>query len=572
MRAARDELFAALTEHDALYDPAWQALLVVKTGNEYATALPNGIPVHPVRESADYALGLLDSGEDRRVLRALELLRRLVDAQDTDPDSWTYGLWSWYYDEPLDQMDAPDFNWADFIGVRLVQAVLRHAGVLARHGLDDAVRTALGHAARSVMRRDVELSYTNIAVMGCYVTIMAGELLGDDEITGYGRDRLRRLTAFTEEYGGFPEYNSPVYTGVAICELTRMLRDFPDDGDRELARRLHDRAWQEAATRWHAPSGQWAGPHRRSYATLLTPDRGELGLLQRGLAGRATLTPDAPRPSLDHWSVPYRCPDRLVPYFRDPAPNRDVVAAVSEHAAKVTALSRLRPGYALGLASQGSLWMQGRPVVAYAPGSSGPVAWRPRLTYDRRDLAPARIFTAIDGDTVLAGVCAASDVGAHHPTLDVDWTSRFRAADVRLRFEFLGIERDELPAVPVLGDTWPIAFGSSCTLRLRVLTAGFAGHTPHLEITGIGGGTALDVVLYAGEEQTFDLSPGASPFYAALTFDLTDQPRQGELEAWVTTTDETLELGLGRDATALLRIPATPTPAHNLDALATTYA
>lgn len=578
-----DELDAALRLTDEQYDSAWRALRGAKTGNEYATRLRNGVPVHPTRESTDYALGLLDSGEPWRTDRAWQLLWRLVEEQDTDPASDTYGLWPWYYDEPLAQMGAPDFNWADFIGARLVQVLLRHADTLDGHdpALGTAVRAALHHASRSIRRRDVTLSYTNIAIMGCYVTIMAGELLADDELAAYGRDRLRRFAAFTEEFGGFAEYNSPTYVGVAITLLTQMLRDLRSEADREITGRLLERAWSEAAVRWHRPSGQWAGPHLRSYATLLTPGSRQLYVLRRGLGDRASLwshAPDSgPAPSLSEWNVPYRCPDELLTYFTEETPDRDVVASVREDGAKVTALTRLRPGYALGLASYGSLWAQGRPVIAYAQGNDGPVAFRPRLTYDGRDYAAVRIATAIQGDIVLTGVCVADDIGDHHPILDKPRAGRLRASDLRLRLELLGIARDELPGTLGFGETCRIPFGSSTSLHVRLLDAHFcdacepnqgrAGFTPRIEIVPVEDGCTVDVVLYSGDEQLFDLAE-VGRFHAALAFALTDDTDLAADLDQVRCISSGEHFELAFDAgKPVLRFPVAPRTAAELGAL-----
>jgi hypothetical protein len=522
------ELIEALRWADSSYDPQRRALRVPLTAPKYHTRLRGDIFVHHVRDSADYALALLDSREPARMERAVEMLWRLVDEQDDDPRSPTYGIWPWFYDEPLDQMATPDWNWADFIGVRLVQVLVRHPAALddVAPDLARAVRSALGHAARSIMRRDVALSYTNIAIMGTYVTIMTGDLLGDAHIAGYGRDRLRRLAAFTAEYGGFPEYNSPNYTCVAVTELTRMLRDFRAEDDRALVRELHDRAWREIATHWHRPSAQWAGPHSRSYATLIGDGAGEvLDVVQRGLGERATVTRRRLPASLTLWALPLRCPDNVVGHFTDDEPARDVVADVSDAGGPAQALTRMRPGYALGVVSRGTFWEQARPLVAYASGDAGPVAWRPRLLFDGRDLACGRLATAVAGDVVLAGVWLADDVGAAHPDLDHELTGRVRASEIRLRFELLGAGPDvSLPGRAELGETVQVRFGSSATLTLRVFAAAFGGHSPRIE-PGSRAGRDLDVVLYSGDERMFNLDDHLEA-YVLFAVSLAEPPDQ----------------------------------------------
>lgn len=565
----RDELHEAIAQLDAEYDSATGTVRSTVRGAEYHTRLKRGTAVRPTLAAADYALGLLDAGEQWRTDRAVELLWRLVETQDSDPASDTYGIWPWFYDEPLDQMATPDWNWADFVGVRLVQIVARHGDRLRT--VDDRLRHvvegALQHASRSIMRRDVKLSYTNIAIMGTYVTIMAGDLLNDTDILGYGRDRLRRFAEFTEGYGGFPEYNSPAYTTVAIVELTRMLRDLRRGEDRELVRCLHDRAWEEAAAHWHAPSGQWAGPHSRSYVTLAGADpRKGYNVVQRGLGKRAKVIPGTPPPSLNHWLVPLRCPDHLVTHFTDPVPNRDLVARVSNATAAVTALTRLRPEYALGVASYGTFWEQARPLIAYALGASGPQAWRLRLLYDGRDLAAGRLFTAVAGNIVLAGVCVANDIGANHPNLDYEWTGRIRTADLRLRLEFLGLDR-RVSAAASLNETFKVAFGAGGVFAGRLLDGRFADEEPRVEC----GAGEVDLVLYSGPERIFAFTPDQAA-YATLALSMSALPGSPDDLSAIEShlIGEEVELRIGSERR--LAIPATPRPVAELEATASRLA
>ncbi|MDQ3251303.1 MAG: hypothetical protein M3P86_03225, partial [Actinomycetota bacterium] len=55
-------------------------------GPDYHTRVPQGAWVHPTRESLDYALRLLRSGETER---AAAVVRKVLSLQDTDPTSET---------------------------------------------------------------------------------------------------------------------------------------------------------------------------------------------------------------------------------------------------------------------------------------------------------------------------------------------------------------------------------------------------------------------------------------------------------------------------------------------------
>lgn len=94
-------------------------------GYHYHTGYKGNV-AHPTRDSLNYAVSCLDSGVPELFQRGIDILEKVISLQDTDENSRTFGIWSWYLEEPLDKMDAPDFNWADFCGTQLLQAVLRH--------------------------------------------------------------------------------------------------------------------------------------------------------------------------------------------------------------------------------------------------------------------------------------------------------------------------------------------------------------------------------------------------------------------------------------------------------------
>ncbi|MEL7604229.1 MAG: hypothetical protein AAGU77_13820, partial [Bacillota bacterium] len=95
-RAAFD---AALAQLNAQYDPAVRAIATPFSSPGYHTTLKGGT-VHSTRTAFQYALALLDSGEEALRLRALDVLDGALILQDTDPSNPTYGIWSWFYEDP----------------------------------------------------------------------------------------------------------------------------------------------------------------------------------------------------------------------------------------------------------------------------------------------------------------------------------------------------------------------------------------------------------------------------------------------------------------------------------------
>jgi hypothetical protein len=502
-----EDLLLGLKGADAEFDDGVGLLWGAVGPTRYHTRLAEGTPVHPTRESMVYAASLLETDEIWRHERAARILDLLIDLQDADPLSPTLGIWPWYFEEPLTAMAPPDPNWADFLGVQIVR-ILRGR----RPARTSALREVLGRASAAIRKRDVRLSYTNIALMGAYVCRMAGEILEDGDLARYGKKRLRLFADFTRAAGGFPEYNSPTYTVVALAELTRMLRDFSDDEDRFHAREIHDRAWEDIARNWHGPSRQWAGPHSRSYSTLL--QSGTLGFLQRGLGRRIELTEEIPA-SLEWAGLPIRCPERLLPFFTDKAPRSDRRFVISRGQPDLEAHVHLEPEFALSSAERATFWNQARSLVAYAPAGGKAAALTVRFLHDGYDFCAANLLCVQEGGRVLAGVGLASDGGDVHGELDRIVGGRIRGSDWRLRFTFF--HQDELPAKD--GEIWRFSFGHAAHGVLRWLGGTFAGQAPIWEIQRVGADVRLDLILWRGTESEFVLDESFS-FHAVFALAL----------------------------------------------------
>jgi hypothetical protein len=157
--------------------------------------------------------------------------------QDTDPASETCGVWPWVLEEPLAEMESPDFNWADFCGAQLVQMLVQHCPQLPAN-LQGQMRDSLRLAANAIRRRDVGPGYTNIAIIGGSVCAASGELLKDEDLLLYGRARLQKVVEHTQQQGNFNEYNSPPYACVVLGECERTLQIVRDQETRAAAEAL----------------------------------------------------------------------------------------------------------------------------------------------------------------------------------------------------------------------------------------------------------------------------------------------------------------------------------------------
>ena len=92
-------------------------------------------------------------------------------------------------------------------------------------------------------KRNMGPGYTNISIMGTYVTLAAGEYFCMDDLIDYAKRRLRTLHQFNMDHKAFQEYNSPSYTWIVINDLAAMLTYIKDEESRKLVEDLNDLAW-----------------------------------------------------------------------------------------------------------------------------------------------------------------------------------------------------------------------------------------------------------------------------------------------------------------------------------------
>ena len=507
--ARRQAFLKALAEQDRRYDPGEKMLRAPFSSPGYHTTLRAG-QVHRTRESLQYAVALLDADDATRLERAQQILERVIDLQDQDPSSRTYGIWPWFLEEPLEQMAPPDWNWADFCGTQLLQVALEHDKRLSVP-LSQKVRESILHAARSIKRRNVGPGYTNIALMGTYVTLVAGELYENKELFAYGKQRLRRFYEYCDERGTFSEYNSPTYTRVAIEEISRMARHVQDPAARDIIDQLNTIAWKHLARRFHAPTKQWAGPHSRSYATILP--QSVLAFIQRGTDNEVEnvefVTEAQAWESIDAQRIPLSCPEDMFEYFTDlPQTRQEVETFIVNKGRDHDVIGRtyLHDDFTLGSVNIGDLWNQRRPLVAYWNAAGGVAALRLRCLHDDYDYSSASLFTIQDGGDIFGAVLFATDRGDTHISLDCIRNATIQASDLRVRLQFEGAISDlKLPREVTLEE--PVEFTSGPIFGSFYCPHAVFDEYPITIETGRDAQTAwVDIVLYEGMTRSLDFS------------------------------------------------------------------
>ncbi len=521
--AEKAGFLVALESQHARYDPAEKMIRRPFSSPGYHTTLEGGY-VHPTRDSFRYAVALLDSGDPEYQQRACDILDRCIDLQDQDPDSRTYGIWSWFMEEPLDKMSPPDWNWADFCGTQLLQVAVDHMHRLPEP-LRKKVRESIIHAARSIIRRNVGPGYTNIAIMGTYVTLVAGERFDNAELFDYGRKRLRRFCEYTREKGSFSEYNSSTYTVVAVEEITRMLTHVRDPECRELIENLNRFAWLHIGRHFHAPTRQWAGPNSRSYRTFLRSS--DLAFIQRATGSNVKFVDeDDLYDSTDAHRLRAVCPPDYYHYFTDlPEPRLEVETFGRNGRGRhdIVGTTYMHPDFCLGTVNIGDLWNQRRPVLAYFKTPDGPLAMRIRCLHDDYDYSSASIFTVQDKANALSVINFATDRGDTHISLDRLKNGCITAEDLRVRIQFEGpMNKLALPEQFQVAE--PVEIGSGPTkINLQIPFAGFDDNRIRTEITKSDNKAALDIILYSGPKRRIDFNK-IDTAAVALALSLNPQP------------------------------------------------
>ncbi|MBB6672734.1 hypothetical protein [Cohnella nanjingensis] len=467
--------------------------------------------VHPTYPSSLYAVALLDSGLEQYEQRAFAVIGRLLTLQDRDREKDTYGIWPWFYEEPLARMSPPDWNWADFIGKQLVLAALRHGRRLPDE-LRQQVREGVICACEAIVKRDVGPHYTNIAIMGAFVTLIAGELYDRRDFADYGLRRLEKLHRYTERLGTFQEFNSPPYSVIAIVELSKIQAATGHSRAKELAADLLDGVWRMVAEHFHPASKQWSGPHSRSYGTVLT-DKAK-SFLQLATGNELVFFPDDDLPyDVDWYASGFRCPEKYAPLFvrQEERSLKTRYFRNEETGFEKWADTYMTPGFSIGVFREEIMWNQTRGLIAFFDNGGEATYLRLRCLHDGYDYCSAVLSADADNGHYLLGVHFLANGGDTHPGLDrID--GFIEASDLRLRME-IGGALDRV-AAESNGRALTAAIGP-IPIKLQTLFASFHERLEDVEgdadrkgwrweIAREEEALCADLVLYSGVRKTID--------------------------------------------------------------------
>lgn len=488
-----------LVEADRSFDKSLCMLGVNFKGNGYHSKVAPGTWVHPTRQTIYYALHLLNTKDKNDEKRAFSIIRKIISLQDTDSYSPTYGIWSWLYEEPLEMMSPPDWNWADFIGAALAH-VIKDFGSRLPAELFQGVKDSLGHAAWSIFRRNVRPDYTNIALMGAAVTAVAGEILEEPRLVDYALLRIRSFEEYTLQQGGLNEYNSPTYTFVALHELERIISLVENCDIKKYAERIRYIVWKSIAEHYHPATGQLAGPHSRAYSDLLSPitlDYIKLTTSKNSISKYVSLL---------NFVEPILCPEEFWHRFKalpsQETVQKDVFVKRETPEKSFCGSTWMNNAVSLGTISRECFWTQRHPFIGYWNNGSGGVSvLKLRMLKDGKDFACGGLHNVQERNRVLTGIKFYIDRGDFHLHLDRSKDNVYSFKTLVLRMELT----DENAVINELCNNKYELIAGKWKAVITTLPGKFNGHSIEWRIGRTDDKVYLDGILYDGEECIFKL-------------------------------------------------------------------
>lgn len=487
---------------DESYDPAVRMCTSYRGKNGYHSRLSD-CTVHEIRKSFDYAYQLLNRDGEGDRERAHDILYRVIALQDMNPARNTYGIWQYFLEEDLEEMNPPDWNWADFNGKSLLQILNEHDEKLSED-IKARMRDSICHACRAIIKRNVQPSYTNISVMGAYVTLYAGESMGNEEFFTYGKNRLRALHSYNMSHGNFSEFNSPTYTFICLEDLSALHRDIRDEECKQLSDDLIKLAWETVALHFHIASGQLAGPHDRAYAFLLA-DSTKLSI-ERALDYKIKLIDDYRIFNTQnignlHFTCSLSCPEQYIPYFTETTEERILDQTFAPGRMAYTYIHDV---YTIGSLHCECAWNQHRNVLGYFGSVKEPVAFNLKCLHDDWDYCSAHMATVQEKGRTLTAFAFATDGGDTHVCLDMVKNAAIQAKDFRIRALFEGATC-YLTAEQLGASSFRVTdLRNGLTVFIDFPYAKFGDLPVQFAVVRMKNQLGIDAVLYSGEERIID--------------------------------------------------------------------
>lgn len=468
--------------------------------NAYHTKITKGV-VHSYKDNSANALTLLKGGREKDIEIAKTIIKKVIEGQCLKEGN-TYGLWPYFYEESLEEMDVPDWNMADFNGIGLFTCLVEYGEYL-----DDELRAKIIESVRAackcIMTRDVHVGYTNVATMDVFLTIAFGERF-DEEILTFGLNKLQRFYhRIVEIKGYYDEYNSPAYSIVLVEELGRMLRHIKHEEALVKINELNNLAWKMIAIHYHPKTGQWVGPQARKYVRFIDETRRKY--FEEACGNKVKLNDE---PYYDQ-GCEVQCPEEFISLFADENKTLDYILPVTNNDLQ-TETCHIRPNYTLGTFNVAVAWNQRGNMLGYFGDKKETYCLWQRVLHDGYDYCSALMQTVQKGGSAMTMNMFYTGGGDTHLNLDMIKDNTIKAKDMRISYMIEANSEGALDKI-IIEDN--IEKDKTCRLNIAgqiveigYIAAEFDDFKPYMEIRKEKAFTSVDIVLYSGEEKEFNFS------------------------------------------------------------------
>lgn len=225
---------------------------------------------HRVRESAWYALGLMQRNQPGDRARALRIVDAVLAQQITAPGEPYHGTFYRAPEEPPPPPDAKpwtdyDPNWRQFIGTTFA-LLLEDYGAALPPSLPPRLLASIQLAVEGELQQHrLVPSYTNIALMQGYLWAFAADRMHRTEWAQPAAEWTEAVHTLFAEHGTFEEYNSPTYYGVDLYGLALWRKHGVTARQRDLGASMEAALWRDIAEFYHPGLRNLCGPFDRSY-------------------------------------------------------------------------------------------------------------------------------------------------------------------------------------------------------------------------------------------------------------------------------------------------------------------
>ncbi len=212
---------------------------------------------YDIRAMAEAATAWMMCGHEAKACQALDMV---LDNQDLDEDSSTWGNFKWHSDWPM----ALDPNAAAFI-VPNLWYLYQHAGEKLPASLRERIQAALRRAYDGIQAHCCTFLYTNIVLLNQASLLCIADVLDwprPRQVVGWAFEEWRNRIG---HLGVLPEYNSLTYSAVDIHALAIMLACPAPEGLHAEVRALLRLLIAQALADYHPVIGRITGAQSRAY-------------------------------------------------------------------------------------------------------------------------------------------------------------------------------------------------------------------------------------------------------------------------------------------------------------------